>query len=93
MIKQMLGKLKDTSKTDNGMITNGMTGPDMSPKKLGQPEEKERKERRAKEKTSMGKIVESTGSPDPKIGLPNLPTRPRAVLLLPQYSLLTTVTS
>ena len=43
MIRQMLGKLKDNGRTVNGMISNGMTGPGMSPKKLGQPREKERK--------------------------------------------------
>ena len=44
-IRQMLGKLKDNGRTVNGMINNGMTGPGMSPKKLGQPREKERKEK------------------------------------------------
>ena len=71
MIRQMLGKLKDNGRTVNGMI-NGMTGPGTSPKKLTQPKEKERKERRAKEKASMGKTVERTESPVPRMVLPSL---------------------
>ena len=91
MIRQMLGKLKDNGRTVNGMINNGMTGPGMSPKKLGQPKEKERKESRAKEKASMGRTAERTESPVPKMGLPSLPTQPKAVPLLPQRSSLTTL--
>ena len=73
------------------MINNGMTGPGTSPKKLGQPKEKERQERRAKEKASMGKTEERTESPVPKTGLLSLPIQPKAVPLLPQLSSLTTL--
>ena len=63
-----------------------------SDEKLGQPKAKERKERRAKEKASMGKTAERAESPDPKMGLPSLPTQPKAVPLLPQRFSLTTLT-
>ena len=43
IIRRMPGKLKDNGRTVNGMINNGMIGPGTSPKKLGQPKEKERK--------------------------------------------------
>ena len=57
MIRQMLGKLKDNGRTVNGMINNGMTGPGMGPKKLGQP-------RQVWERQWKGRKVRFQGSKD-----------------------------
>ena len=81
MIRQTLGKAKDNGRTVNGMINHGMTGPGTSPRKPMQPKEKERKVRRAKEKT---------GSLVPRVEQPSLQMLPRAVPQLPQHSTLTT---
>ena len=88
------GKLKDNGRTVNGMISNGPWD-DWSwyeSEEAWAVKEKERKERRAKEKASVGRTAERTESPVPRMGLPSLPTQPKAVLLLlPQRFSLTTL--